>query len=114
VKKLIQVLVAAVLFLTAASPVLAEGTDRRGAGTDRDGIMDVNGINGTTRMQTDDNRTMNDFNLFNNDSVRRTGTGPRATAANTTNTGDNDGWGWLGLLGLIGLAGLFNRNRART
>ncbi|WP_431089475.1 WGxxGxxG family protein [Paenibacillus sp. 8b26] len=28
----------------------------------------------------------------------------------TTNNGDNDNWGWLGLLGLIGLAGLRRRD----
>lgn len=116
VKKWIPFLLAAVLCLTVAIPAMAEGTDRRGMGTDGNGIMDMNGNNGygTTRMQTDNDGNRNDFNMFNNDNNfnRRNANGMRATAANTA--GDNDGWGWLGLLGLIGLAGLFNRNRARS
>lgn len=117
-KPLIHLVLAAVLCLSVASPALAEGADRRGTATDRDGIMDMNGNNGygTTRMQTNNNDGINDFNLFNDNNNRRnmrTGNGVRASAADT-NAGNNDGWGWLGLLGLIGLAGLFNRNRARS
>lgn len=89
-KKLLLLLVTAVLSFSIAAPIASAA-----------------GATGTNTMATANGNTTG----MNNYGTNNTGGNYQTNAATDDN---NFNWGWLGLAGLLGLTGLRGRNREKT